>query len=53
MTMFIAVIFVWVLLGFFGVFLRSMDVDFINWPMVVFFLAVPFLPIIAKVCGLI
>ncbi len=53
MTMFIAFIFVWVLLGFFGVFLHSMDVDFVNWPMIIFMVAVPFISLIAKVCDLI
>ena len=53
MTLFIVIILVWVLLGFFGVLLRSMNVDFVNWPMILFFLLVPFIPVVAKFCGLI
>lgn len=53
MALFIAIIFAWILLGFFGVLLRSMDVNFINWPMILFYLIIPIIPIVAKVCGLI
>lgn len=53
MALFIAVIFAWLMLGFFGVLLNSMNVNFVNWPMILFFLIVPIIPIIAKFCGLI
>lgn len=51
-TIFVCVALVWLGLGFMGI-LHCKDVGGLNWWMLGFLLLVPFLPLVAKVCGLI
>ena len=51
-TIFVCVVLVWLVLGFMGI-LHCKDVGGINWWMLAFLLAVPFMPLVALSCGLI
>lgn len=48
---FVLVVVLWASLGFMGV-VHCKDVGGVNWWMLAFLLAVPFLPLVAHVCGL-
>ena len=49
--LFVLVTVLWAGLGFMGV-VHSKDVGGVNWWMLAFLLAVPFLPLVAHWCGL-
>ena len=54
MMKFVLIILVWLFMGFLGIIQNARkDSNRINYEMIVFFLFVPFIPIVAMVCGLI
>ena len=51
-TVFVIIILVWLFLGFLGIVQNARHTSRINFEMISFFLLVPFIPLIAKWCGL-
>ena len=51
-TEFIATILIWMFMGFLGIVFDAKQIDAPNFPMISFLIFVPFIPIIAKVCGI-
>lgn len=52
MIEFMVTIFVWLFMGFLGIVLNAKRIQGPNFPMISFLLFVPFIPLVAKVCGL-
>lgn len=50
-TLFIIIMFVWAFIGFIGI--LNCKKNGIRWDMIIFCAFVPFIPLVAKVCGLI
>lgn len=51
MIVFVIFVLAWMMLGFMGL-IHCKDVGGINWWMLAFMLVVPFIPLVAHVCGL-
>ena len=51
---FVVIILIWLFVGFLGIMQNvRKDSNRVNYEMILFFLSVPFIPVVAKFCGLI
>ena len=49
-ALFVVIIFIWLFVGFLGI--LSCKANRVNYEMIIFMFFAPFIPLVAKVCGL-